>query len=76
MQQLFVAMNELHGATLKIDPHQIATTCNNGDNTTLKTYFSFPTVEKNPIDRLESHIAADSAIIGWLVLALGDKQLI
>ena len=26
------------------------------------------------IGRLESHIAADSAIIGWLVLASGDKQ--
>ena len=28
------------------------------------------------IGRLESHIAADSVIIGWLVLASGDKQLI
>ena len=28
------------------------------------------------IGRLESHIAAGSTIIGWLVLALGDKQLI
>ena len=28
------------------------------------------------IGRLESHVAAGSAIIGWLVLASGDKQLI
>ena len=28
------------------------------------------------IGRLESHVAAGSAIIGWLVLASGDKQFI